>query len=210
MDDLPDLIYIADPMCSWCWGFAPVMAALRARYAGQLRFNLLMGGLNPAPGRPLDAATQAGIEHHWQQVHAASGQPFNERFFTRTGFVYDTEPASRAVVCARRLRPGSELDLLPALQEAFYVHDRDITDAGVLCDIAVGHGFDAGTFAGAFADHKTWLATGNDFSIARSMGVSGFPAVAVASDGQGLAVLSQGYQPLVAVAAIIDEWLAIA
>jgi putative protein-disulfide isomerase len=24
------LIYVMDPMCSWCWGFAPVMTALAA------------------------------------------------------------------------------------------------------------------------------------------------------------------------------------
>ena len=25
------LIYVMDPMCSWCWGFAPVAAALIAQ-----------------------------------------------------------------------------------------------------------------------------------------------------------------------------------
>ena len=28
----PQLIYIMDPMCSWCWGFNPVLQALQAGY----------------------------------------------------------------------------------------------------------------------------------------------------------------------------------
>ncbi|TXD88125.1 DsbA family protein, partial [Ralstonia pseudosolanacearum] len=30
------LIYVADPMCSWCYGFGPQLADLRARLADTL------------------------------------------------------------------------------------------------------------------------------------------------------------------------------
>ena len=29
-------VYFADPMCSWCYGFAPVIAALAERFEGRL------------------------------------------------------------------------------------------------------------------------------------------------------------------------------
>lgn len=210
MSALPALVYVVDPMCSWCWGYAPVMAALRTRYAGQLEFNLLLGGLNPNPGRPLDAHALADLEQHWRHVHAATGQPFDHAFFARPQFVYDTGPASRAVVCARRLAAGREFDLLFAIQQAFYAANRDVTASEVLVDIAVEQGFDGELFAACFADHETWLATGNDFSIARSLQVRGFPALAIASEDYGLTVLGIGYQDLQSTAALIDEWLAAA
>ncbi len=28
----PHLVYVADPMCSWCWGFSPVIDAIRERF----------------------------------------------------------------------------------------------------------------------------------------------------------------------------------
>ncbi|MDH5427723.1 MAG: DsbA family protein, partial [Nitrospirota bacterium] len=28
----PTLIYVADPMCSWCWGFSPVLEEIRRLY----------------------------------------------------------------------------------------------------------------------------------------------------------------------------------
>ena len=28
------LLYVMDPMCSWCWGFAPVVAALAEQADG--------------------------------------------------------------------------------------------------------------------------------------------------------------------------------
>ena len=29
---VPMMLYFADPMCSWCWGFNPVMARVREAY----------------------------------------------------------------------------------------------------------------------------------------------------------------------------------
>nr|MBA3324286.1 DsbA family protein [Paracoccaceae bacterium] len=41
------LLYVADPMCSWCWGFAPVIADIRAAFRDRLPLHLVMGGLRP-------------------------------------------------------------------------------------------------------------------------------------------------------------------
>ena len=39
------LWYIADPMCSWCWGFAPTIKEIRLNYSEKLKIKLVMGGL---------------------------------------------------------------------------------------------------------------------------------------------------------------------
>ena len=31
-DDKPILWYFADPMCSWCWGFSPVISEIKKSY----------------------------------------------------------------------------------------------------------------------------------------------------------------------------------
>ena len=90
----PHLIYIADPMCSWCWGFAPTIESISQRFGESLPIRLMMGGLRPGTTKPLDQAGRRTIREHWEHVREASGQPFDFRFFEREDFVYDTEPAS--------------------------------------------------------------------------------------------------------------------
>ena len=41
------LLYIADPMCSWCYGFAPVITEIAQRLAGLAPVRVVMGGLRP-------------------------------------------------------------------------------------------------------------------------------------------------------------------
>ena len=52
------------------------------------------------------------IREAWTRVGAATGQPFDFSFLDREGFVYDTEPACRAVVTARRLLPRIALPFM--------------------------------------------------------------------------------------------------
>ena len=134
-------------------------------------------GLNPDQREPLDERTRSAVREHWQHVIEATGQPFDFGFFDRERFVYNTEPACRAVVTARTLEPGSEFRMLHALHVAFYAANRDVTDAAVLCDIAAGLGFDRDAFATCLDDPKTRLATGNDFMATQSLGIQGFPAL---------------------------------
>ena len=69
------LLYVMDPMCSWCWGFAPVFAALAAQAAAAgVPAQLLVGGLRAGSVQPLDAATRGYILDHWQAVAARTGQ----------------------------------------------------------------------------------------------------------------------------------------
>lgn len=133
----PNLIYVADPMRSWCWGFWPVIGAIVRRFGDALPIRLIMGGLRPGTTKPLDEAGKRSIREHWEHVHEASGQPFNMRFFNRTGFIYHTEPASKAVVFARRSGMEQSIAYLPLVQRAFYAENRDVTNEEVLADLAI-------------------------------------------------------------------------
>ena len=75
-------------------------------------------------------------------MHEASGQPFDFRFFERKAFVYDTEPASRAVVVMRRAGLTELLAFLHRIQAAFYAENSDVTDEQVLAGIAAQSGRD--------------------------------------------------------------------
>ena len=103
------LWYFADPMCSWCWGFAPVISAIKEAYADRLKGALVLCGLRPGTTEPMTAALREEILHHWHEVHRRTGQPFIFDDAMPAGFVYDTEPPSRAVVAVARERRGTRL-----------------------------------------------------------------------------------------------------
>lgn len=42
----PTLVYVYDALCSWCFGFEPVMQAYVRETAGVLDFELVSGGMN--------------------------------------------------------------------------------------------------------------------------------------------------------------------
>ena len=94
------LIYMMDPMCSWCWGFAPVIDAIQAQYP-DLPLHLVPGGLRAGVTDPIQDAARQALAEHWQAVADTSGQPLLTPDALPAGFVYNTEPACRALVVAR-------------------------------------------------------------------------------------------------------------
>lgn len=201
------LLYVMDPMCSWCWGFAPVVRALveQARAAG-VPLALVMGGLRTGHGAALEPTTRRYILEHWHAVHDATAQPFRFEGALPDGFVYDTEPACRAVVSARHLDEDCAWALVGEIQQAFYGEGRDVTQASVLTELAERVGLPRGEFATTFDSqdcHQTTLA---DFSWARDLGIAGFPTLLAERNGQ-LALLTNGYQPLEQLAPLLERWL---
>ena len=204
----PHLVYFADPMCSWCWGFAPVLEAVGQRFGADLPVHLVLGGLRPGNRTPMGNPERDEIRSHWEHVREASGQPFDFSFFERPAFVYDTEPASRAVVVMRRRAMADGLAGLRRLQRAFYAENRDVTDPQVLCALAGELGFDVERFRADFDSEDAVRETRSDFDTAQRIGVRGFPTMIAGTGGSGGYVLvTHGYQPAERILPNLERWL---
>ncbi|NNA35977.1 DsbA family protein [Pseudomonas lundensis] len=201
------LLYVMDPMCSWCWGFAPVARALveQAQAAG-VELHLVVGGLRTGSGSALEPHTRRYILEHWQAVTEATGQPFTVDGALPEGFVYDTEPACRAIVAARSLAPDCAWTLTGLIQQAFYVQGRDVTQASVLVELAETAGVPRIEFAAAFDSVEQHAATAADFTWVQDLGIAGFPTLLAERNGQ-LALLTNGYQPLDLLSDLLGRWL---
>jgi putative protein-disulfide isomerase len=202
----PLLWYFADPMCSWCWGFSPVIEAVRDAYRERLKIALVLGGLRPGTATPMTAAAREETLHHWHQVHERSGQPFRFEHALPDGFIYDTEPASRAVVTAGGLDPANIFAMFKAVQTAFYAEGRDVTQADVLAELAAGLGIDAAKFSSAFDSDAARAKTRAHFAQSRKAGVRGFPTL-ILQRGDQLDRITDGYLPLDTVRAGLDRLL---
>jgi putative protein-disulfide isomerase len=186
------LVYVADPMCSWCWGFAPEFQQLRDRYAGSWEVSLLMGGLRPGTTAPMDGKMRDFLRHHWEEVAQRSGQPFAYGLLDQEAFIYDTEPAARAVVLTKQLAPDKVWDMFKSIQYAFYAENRDTNDPETYLILADQLGIDRTLFQERWDRQETRKATWEEFSLAREIGVNGFPSVLLFTDERGYQ-LSRGY-----------------
>lgn len=195
-----NLIYVGDAMCSWCHGFAKPLDELLSdpRDTAPLRMALVMGGLRPFTTDPMTAERADELAGHWHHVAEASGQSFAVAPHTALhipGFVYDTEPAARATVAVRSLWPQHVWRYFKALQHAFYAQARDITEPGVLADVAEENGLPRAEFGRAFASQAMRDATLRDFQQAQAWGVRGFPTL-VAEHGDHLHLVGSGFMPI--------------
>ncbi|MFM0306534.1 DsbA family protein [Paraburkholderia sp. RL17-383-BIF-A] len=193
------LIFVGDPMCSWCYGFQREMTTI-AEAMPALEVQVVLGGLAAGSTQVLDDAGKQFRLGHWARVEQLSGAQFNrEALLARKNFVYDTEPVCRAVVTARLIEPSANLlTVFGAFQRAFYVDGLDTTDAKVLAAIgasalkAAGFDVDADAFLSVWSSEEAVRVTREDFALTRRLGVSGFPSLFVELNGK-IGLLSSGY-----------------
>ena len=200
------LLYVMDPMCSWCWGFAPVIETLvEQAAAADVPLQIVVGGLR-RDQVAVDAAARVRYLGYWQAVNASTGQLFDFERGLPEGMVYDTEPACRALVTARNLDAQSAWTLLKLIQQAFYTEGADVTQASVLVQLAEQAGIPRIEFAEAFDSQAMEDATAADFTWVQDLGIAGFPTLLAERDSQ-LALLTNGYQPLEVLSPLLGRWL---
>ena len=67
------LIYVGDPMCSWCYGFGVPLGQLLERFP-ELPVQLVLGGLRAYNTQVMDAALKADQSAAWVDVSGLPGQ----------------------------------------------------------------------------------------------------------------------------------------
>ena len=200
------LWYFADPMCSWCYGFSPVIKQLVAKYKSRVPISLIVGGLQPGTTIPINDDSRTEILHHWHQVHEMTGAKFLFDNALPEGFIYDTEPASRAAVSIPELEPTVTFPYFLRLQQAFYLQQRDITQTDVLADIAEEIGINRQQFLNQFASQEMHDKTQRNFAMSRQFGVRGFPTL-ILQDKGSLVLLCSGYTGFEQLESKLVAWL---
>lgn len=187
-----EFVYVGDPMCSWCWGFAPVLDRIDAHY--DLPVRTVVGGLRTGPAaEKMDPEARAALGRYWRQVAERTDQPFTDASIERGDWTYDTEPSCRAVVAMRELGTVPVLEWMSRLHRAFYVEGTDTTDPSVFPDLAAEFDVDPARFAQVFDAESTRVRTRQDFEEARSYGVTGFPTLLL-RDGEQVGIVTRGYR----------------
>ncbi|MGO0790723.1 DsbA family protein [Herbaspirillum seropedicae] len=143
------LHYIHDPLCGWCYGAAPLVAAARQVLPVQAHGGGMMAGRNR---RRVDAQLRDYVMPHDHRIAKMTGQVFGEPYFhgllKDTDAVFDSAPPTAAVLAVQAL--GGEaagLDMLAAIQRAHYQQGRRISEPATLIELAQALGIEAAAFS---------------------------------------------------------------
>jgi len=191
VSEKPKLIYVGDPMCSWCYGIANELDAVKDRYEGHLEFEIIMGGLRPYNTQTMTELKDF-LSHHWQDVNKMSGQKFNYGILDSTEITYDTEPPSRATVIIRDIAPELTFEFFQLTQEAFYLENKNMHLVSSYTSALKELNIDQGEFERAFHSEKYKTAIKKDFELSGEIGVRSFPTLLL-FDGKTYHVIAQGF-----------------
>lgn len=201
-----EIVYVGDPMCSWCWGLSPALKELEAegRRRG-LPFRVVVGGLRAGGGETWDERFRTFLRHHWEEIGERTGQPFSMALLDRDAFDYDTEPACRAVVVARDLLdPTDVYPFFAAVQERFYARGDDPKPVEFYRELCERFGIDFEVFRSRFESQEARAQTGDEFRLVRSWGVRSFPTVLL-REGTELRPIALGFATAERMIAALDQ-----
>lgn len=202
---LPTLVYVHDPMCSWCWAFAPAFDALCAHLGEHILIRRLLGGLAPDSDAPMSTAMQGKLVQTWQTIQEqVPGTRFNFDFWTGCQPRRSTWPACRAVIAARSLEPAAESAMIRAIQRAYYLQARNPSDRQTLVDLANECGLDVSRFADMLDSAHVHAELDREMASARAMGANSFPSLRVAIDGELLPLTVHYTEPTAMLAELLS------
>ena len=193
-------LFVGDPLCSWCYGFAKELGEARVLLPG-FDFDIKVAGLWAGGRDVLDDQAKRFRLGHWERVEAAAGVPFNrDALWNRQNFVYDTGPISRAFIAGKQLLPGlDQLALFRALQQAFYVDGLDTTSGNVLAGVVQqalteqGLNLPESAILGLIKSSEIVSKTQAEFELVRSWGLRSFPQL-LCLDGERVSILHSGFE----------------
>jgi putative protein-disulfide isomerase len=185
------LIYVHDPMCSWCWGFADVYEQLLQKLPAEIVIRRLLGGLAPDSEVPMPESMQAMLQQTWRRIETMiPGKQFNFEFWSKCTPRRSTYPACRAVIAAREQGEQNDPIMTRAIQQAYYQQARNPSDHETLVKLAAEIGLDAKRFASQLLDEKTHQQLLDEIDSARSIGIDSFPSLMLEQNGRFTSILA--------------------
>jgi len=176
------LYYAHDPMCSWCWAFAPIWDKLEREIAThfpeKIRVEKLLGGLAPDSDERMPEAMQQHLQETWATIQQrVPGTQFNFDFWHLCKPRRSTWRACRAVIAARNQEQQFDSLMTWAIQQAYYLRAKNPSNRDTLVTLAADIGADYELFAKELDSDATRAHHLKEMQLVRKLGIQGFPSL---------------------------------
>ncbi len=179
------LIYVHDPMCSWCWGFEPTRKIIFETVADRMQIRRMVGGLAPDSDQPMPDSMRLMLQQTWQRIEQSiPGTRFNYAFWDECSPRRSTYPANRAVIAAREQGESFDPLMTARTQQAYYLEAKNPSDNSVLVELAADIGLDVERFREDLVSDALQRDLLEEIQGSRIMGINSFPSLAVENAGR--------------------------
>ncbi|MFJ7976938.1 DsbA family protein [Peribacillus sp. NPDC096379] len=193
-----NLYYVTDPICSHCWALEPVLRKFEEQYGQYIKFHTVMGGLLESWDGFADVANGIGgpadVAGHWREVGEHSRMPIDGSLFL-TNPIQSSYPPSRVFKIIQQKDEKLAKTFLRRAREAVFAFNQNIGEEQILINLVNQMGLDGESIV-----KEAELPTGQklldqDFALARSLGVRGFPTIIMVNEeNKGVKIV--GARPL--------------
>ncbi|MCC6281022.1 MAG: DsbA family protein [Saprospiraceae bacterium] len=192
------IIYLYDALCGWCYGFSPVMQRIHEKYAGQIEFEVMSGGMIMGLRAGPIGEVAPYIAKAYTDVENATGikfgAPFLEQILAPGTAIFSSEMPGIAMTVFRKQRPEQVMEFAHVLQNALYSSGIELSIAENYIPLVESFGLSGPEFVEALQNEENRYETMLEFQTVANWGVNGFPTVLLkpASDHQYY-MIARGY-----------------
>lgn len=177
------------------------------RLADDVRFDLLLGGINVHATQPIGDFGRRHLMKLWGEVQETTGQTFG--FKLPDDFVYNSTLPCVALEAFRARTGSAPFGYLHRLQQCLFTEGRNIASAEVLDWVAQEFGWARGELAAALEEQAYIDRAAAQFENARIYGTNALPNVLIERDA-ARRLLFGGYADSEMMEALIRQALAAA
>lgn len=193
-----NLYYVTDPICSHCWALEPVLRRFEEQYGHYFTIHTVMGGLLEKWDGFADVSNgisgPADVAAHWQEVGEHSRMPIDGTVWLENP-IQSSFPPSRVYKIIQKQDEKLATVFLRRLREALFAFNRNIAENQAMIDIVNQLGLNGEEIVKEANLEIGQQLLNEDFALARSLGVRGFPTIIMANEeNKGVKIV--GARPL--------------
>lgn len=205
----PQLMYIFDPFCGWCYGFSPVIKKLKDNFQDVFDFKVYTGGMVlgervGAIGEKFAYIKNGAAAQVEQTTGVVFGEAFKQNILEPGDYIVNSEPPSIAFTTLRALAPGNDVEIAHDMQNTLYFEGKSFNETHTYLELADKYNINREEFSRIYENPEARERTYAEFKMIQQLGVQGYPTVVVIIDEQGYLV-SRGYQPYEQISATLKK-----
>ncbi len=189
------IIYVYDALCSWCYGFSPVIQSFYDQYNSQFDFEILSGGM--VLEDKILGANQSEINSSlYKNIETLTGTQFGIAFlnhFENGSVVFNSEKPSIALSIIKSILPDKAFQFAHDLQKSIYYDGKSPIEYDIYRYLAVNFGIDPDEFIAKMNLPEFIDAAHYDFALGKQLKVEGYPAVLLQANESMFYLIAKGY-----------------
>jgi len=183
MNQKISLFYIHDPMCSWCYGFKPVLELLHKNLEHIMDIKYVLGGLAKDNDQPMSDSMKKQIKLNWKRIEETiPNTKFNYNFWNLCVARRSTYPACRAVIATSKQDSNLEKSMIKLIQQAYYLDAMNPSDYDVLYALSKKLKLDHNKFTYDIHSEEVHNELMSQIQFCRDIGADSFPSLYIYAD----------------------------